>query len=86
MRDGSKKSGAEERSAGISKGRRVHVRAPSREEYADASSGVEPSAPTTPPSTPAVPPTLTPSKPAAKDSPPAKRIKKKNAEGVTRKR
>ncbi len=44
MRNGSKKPApdVDYRSAGASKGRRVHVRAPSRAEYSDASSGPRP--------------------------------------------
>jgi hypothetical protein len=78
MRNGSKKSGPDldHRSAGVSKGRRVHVRAPSRAEYSDASSGPQPPEKTRAPS---------PS-PSPAPSPSPNGSRKSNADDVKRKR
>jgi hypothetical protein len=76
MRNGSKKAPADVdyRSAGVSRGRRVHVRAPSRAEYRDASSGPQPPAKTRAPS------------PSPSHSPSPSRSRKSNADDVRRKR
>jgi len=78
MRNGGKKPDVDQESAGVTKGRRVHVRAPSRGEYKDATAGPQP-----PSRSPSSPPSASP-EPSPSSSPTKSR--KSNANDVTRKR